>query len=193
MPYRSWASVSTLARKSSAARTSYRPAELRDAKYRRSRTTPSCMSTPFDAAYARARIHALFSNVIPVTLRGLNVGDTERFAEYGGKLRARQRAWPFSWFRAARSRRAASAAPMQFVARRCMTRAKLDLEYRTRLKTEIAFPPGDTWLATPIRSCTQPVGQFVLEQKFHLDIDGDDPSRSGTHPRSREMTGRALA
>jgi hypothetical protein len=73
--------------------------------------------------------------------------------------------------------------------------AKLDMDYqRATTKTEIAFPPGCTWLCFTDQVMHAALsGQFVLEQTFHLDVDAmAEPARSPIRVLEK-MTGRALA
>ena len=73
--------------------------------------------------------------------------------------------------------------------------AKLDMNYqRATAKTEIAFPPGSTWLCYTDQVMHAALsGQFVLEQTFHLDIDAmAEPTRAPIRVLEK-MTGRVLA
>ena len=73
--------------------------------------------------------------------------------------------------------------------------AKLNLDYQNATaKTEIAFPPGCTWLCYTDQVMHAALsGQFVLEQTFHLDIDAmADPARAPIRVLEK-MTGRTLA
>jgi len=72
--------------------------------------------------------------------------------------------------------------------------AKLNVDYQQATpKTEIAFPPGTTWLCYTDQVMHAALsGQYVLEQTFHLDVEAmAEPARAPLKVLER-MTGRAL-
>jgi hypothetical protein len=142
------------------------------------------------------RIMRLFSNVNPGHApRIWNVG--EPFAEMAEKIlpRVKEPTAVSSWFRAATFQTRGVRSAYDNLMLGLHDGAKLDMDYqRATSKTEIAFPPGTTWLCYTDQVMHAALsGQFVLEQTFHLDIDAmAHPDRAPIRVLEK-MTGRALA
>jgi len=179
------------------ARTSYRPVEIAGR-----RTSPIHDDTRLhvDAFPTRPmrgrRIMRLFTNVHPgTTPRVWNVG--EPFAEMAAKIlpRVKEPAALANWFRLATFQTRGLRSAYDDLMMGLHDNAKLDMDYqRATEKTEIAFPPGATWLCFTDQVMHAALsGQFVLEQTFHLDIAAmAEPARAPIKVLER-MTGRVLA
>ena len=179
------------------ARTSYRPAEIAGRKYSPIKDDTRLHVDAFPTRPMRGRrIMRLFSNVNPGRApRVWNVG--EPFAEMAGKIlpRVKEPMAVSGWFKAATFQTRGVRSPYDNLMLGLHDEAKLDLEYQnTTSKTEIAFPPGTTWLCYTDQVMHAALsGQFVLEQTFHLDIDAmTHPDRAPIRVLEK-MTGRALA
>jgi len=179
------------------ARTSYRPVEIAGRKYSPTKDDTRLHVDAFPTRPMRGRrIMRLFSNVHPGALpRVWNVG--EPFADMARKILPRVKEPPAldAWFRAATFQTRGLRSPYDNLMLGLHDGAKLDMEYqRATKKTEIAFPPGSTWLCYTDQVMHAALsGQFVLEQTFHLDIDAmAEPERAPIKVLEK-MTGRALA
>jgi hypothetical protein len=142
------------------------------------------------------RIMRLFSNINPAnTPRVWNVG--EPFADMARTILPRVREpMPISvWIRAATFQTRGVRSAYDNLMLGLHDGAKLDMDYqRTTRQTQIAFPPGTTWLCYTDQVMHAALsGQFVLEQTFHLDIDAMvHPDRAPIRVLE-QMTGRTLA
>lgn len=178
------------------ARTSYRPVEIAG---RRSSPIHDDTRLHVDAFPTRPmrgrRIMRLFSNIHPGDLpRVWNVG--EPFPEMAAKILPKVKTpLPFAnLVRAATFQTRGLRSRYDDLMMGLHDNAKLDMDYqRTAPKTEIAFPPGTTWLCYTDQVMHAALsGQFVLEQTFHLDVDAmAEPARAPVRVLE-EMTGRAL-
>jgi hypothetical protein len=142
------------------------------------------------------RIMRLFSNVNPGSApRVWNVG--EPFADMARKIlpSVREPMAAAAWLKAATFQTRGLRSAYDNLMLGLHDGAKLDLDYqRTTRKTEVAFPPGCTWLCYTDQVMHAALsGQFVLEQTFHLDL------AAMVHPERtplrvlEQMTGRVLA
>jgi hypothetical protein len=179
------------------ARTSYRPSEIAGRKYSPVHDDTRLHVDAFPTRPMRGRrIMRLFSNVHPGDLpRVWNVG--EPFADMAGKLLPQLKAPPAiqSWINFATHPANGLRSPYDNIMLGLHDTAKLDMDYqRTTAKTEIAFPPGSTWLCYTDQVMHAALsGQFVLEQTFHLDIDAmAEPARAPIRVLET-LTGRTLA
>jgi hypothetical protein len=179
------------------ARTSYRPVEIAGRKYSPTKDDTRLHVDAFPTRPMRGRrIMRLFSNVHPGALpRVWNVG--EPFADMAAKILPRVKEPPAldAWFRATTFQTRGLRAPYDNLMLGLHDNAKLDMDYqRATTKTEIAFPPGCTWLCYTDQVMHAALsGQFVLEQTFHLDIDAmAEPARAPIRVLEK-MTGRVLA
>ena len=179
------------------ARTSYRPVEIAGRKYSPTKDDTRLHVDAFPTRPMRGRrIMRLFSNVHPGELpRVWNVG--EPFADMAAKILPRVKEPPAldAWFRAATFQTRGLRSPYDNLMLGLHDNAKLDMDYqRATTKTEIAFPPGCTWLCYTDQVMHAALsGQFVLEQTFHLDIDAmAEPARAPIRVLEK-MTGRTLA
>jgi hypothetical protein len=179
------------------ARTSYRPVEIAGRIYSPIHDDTRLHVDAFPTRPMRGRrILRLFSNVHPgTTPRVWNVG--EPFADMAAKILPRVKEPPAlaNWLRAATFQTRGLRSRYDDLMMGLHDNAKLDMEYqRTTEKTEIAFPPGSTWLCYTDQVMHAALsGQFVLEQTFHLDVAAmAEPSRAPIKVLER-MTGRILA
>src|ERR1700733_9608242 len=165
------------------ARTSYRPVEIAGRKYSAIHDDTRLHVDAFPTRPMRGRrIMRLFSNIHPGNLaRVWNVG--EPFADMAEKILPRVKAPPAidAWFRAATFQTRGLRSPYDNLMLGLHDNAKLDMDYQNATtKTEIAFPPGCTWLCYTDQVMHAALsGQFVLEQTFHLDVTAmAEPSRA---------------
>jgi len=179
------------------ARTSYRPVEIAGRKYSPIHDDTRLHVDAFPTRPMRGRrIMRLFSNIHPGNLpRVWNVG--EPFADMAEKILPRVKAPSAvdAWFRAATFQTRGLRSPYDNLMLGLHDNAKLDMGYQNATtKTEIAFPPGCTWLCYTDQVMHAALsGQFVLEQTFHLDVAAmAEPSRAPIKVLER-MTGRPLA
>ena len=179
------------------ARTSYRPVEIAGRKYSPTKDDTRLHVDAFPTRPMRGRrIMRLFSNIHPGDLpRVWNVG--EPFADMAEKILPRVKEPPAldAWFRVATFQTRGLRSAYDNLMLGLHDNAKLDMDYqRATTKTEIAFPPGSTWLCYSDQVMHAALsGQFVLEQTFHLDIDAmADPARAPIRVLEK-ITGRALA
>ena len=179
------------------ARTSYRPVEIAGRKYSPTKDDTRLHVDAFPSRPMRGRrIMRLFSNVHPGSLpRVWNVG--EPFADMAQKIlpRVKEPSAIDAWFRAATFQTRGLRSPYDNLMLGLHDNAKLDMGYQNATtKTEIAFPPGCTWLCYTDQVMHAALsGQFVLEQTFHLDVAAmADPARAPIKVLER-MTGRSLA
>lgn len=179
------------------ARTSYRPSEIAGRKYSPVHDDTRLHVDAFPTRPMRGRrILRLFSNVHPGSLpRIWNVG--EPFAEMAGRMLPRIKQPPAvqSWINFLTHPANGLRSRYDNIMLGLHDTAKLDMDYQRRTaKTEIAFPPGTTWLCYTDQVMHAALsGQFVLEQTFHLDIDAmADPARAPIRVLET-MTGRQLA
>jgi 3-deoxy-D-manno-oct-2-ulosonic acid (Kdo) hydroxylase len=179
------------------ARTSYRPSEIAGRKYSSVHDDTRLHVDAFPTRPMRGRrIMRLFSNVHPGNLpRVWNVG--EPFADMSGKLLPHLKTPPAfqSWINFLTHPLNGLRSPYDNLMLGFHDTAKLDMDYQNATtKTEIAFPPGTTWLCYTDQVMHAALsGQFVLEQTFHIDIDAmADPARAPIRVLEK-MTGRALA
>ena len=179
------------------ARTSYRPVEIAGRKYSPTKDDTRLHVDAFPTRPMRGRrIMRLFSNVHPGELpRVWNVG--EPFADMAQKIlpRVKEPSAFDAWFRVATFQTRGLRSPYDNLMLGLHDHAKLDMDYqRATTKTEIAFPPGCTWLCYTDQVMHAALsGQFVLEQTFHLDIDAmAEPARAPIKVLEK-MTGRVLA
>ncbi len=179
------------------ARTSYRPVEIAGRKYSPTKDDTRLHVDAFPTRPMRGRrIMRLFSNIHPGELpRVWNVG--EPFTDMAEKILPRVKEPPAidAWFRAATFQTRGLRTPYDNLMLGLHDTAKLDMSYQNATtKTEIAFPPGTTWLCYTDQVMHAALsGQFVLEQTFHLDIGAmADPDRAPIRVLEK-MTGRALA
>jgi hypothetical protein len=178
------------------ARTSYRPAEIAGRKYSPVKDDTRLHVDAFPTRPMRGRrIMRLFSNINPANMpRVWNVG--EPFADMAARIlpRVREPLAIDAWFRFATFQTRGLRSPYDNLMLGLHDAAKLDNGYQnTTAKTEIAFPPGSTWLCYTDQVMHAALsGQFVLEQTFHLDIDAmAHPDRAPIRVLEK-MTGRAL-
>jgi len=178
------------------ARTSYRPVEIAGRRYSPIHDDTRLHVDAFPTRPMRGRrILRLFSNVHPgTTPRVWNVG--EPFAEMAAKLLPRLKpSSPLAnWFRLATLQTRGLRSPYDDLMMGLHDTAKLDMGYQHATpKTEIAFPPGTTWLCYTDQVMHAALsGQFVLEQTLHLDVDAmAEPARAPIKVLER-MMGRAL-
>jgi 3-deoxy-D-manno-oct-2-ulosonic acid (Kdo) hydroxylase len=179
------------------ARTSYRPSEIAGRKYSPVHDDTRLHVDAFPTRPMRGRrIMRLFSNVHPGNLpRVWNVG--EPFADMAGKLLPHLKAPSAfqSWINLLTHPSNGLRSPYDNLMLGLHDTAKLDMDYQNATtKTEIAFPPGTTWLCYTDQVMHAALsGQFVLEQTFHLDINAmADPARTPIKVLER-ITGRVLA
>jgi hypothetical protein len=179
------------------ARTSYRPSEIAGRKYSPVHDDTRLHVDAFPTRPMRGRrIMRLFSNVHPGDLpRIWNVG--EPFADMARKILPQVKTPPAyqSWINFITHPVNGLRSPYDNLMLGLHDTAKLDMGYQnTTAKTEIAFPPGTTWLCYTDQVMHAALsGQFVLEQTFHLDIDVmADPARAPIKVLE-SITGRALA
>jgi hypothetical protein len=187
----------TYAAKLERARTSYRPAEIAGRKYSPIKDDTRLHVDAFPTRPMRGRrIMRLFSNVNPGHApRVWNVG--EPFADMAGKIlpHVREPMAVSDWIKAATFQTRGIRSAYDNLMLGLHDGAKLDIDYqRTTRQTQIAFPPGTTWLCYTDQVMHAALsGQFVLEQTFHLDIDVmSHPDRAPIRVLEK-MTGRALA
>jgi hypothetical protein len=179
------------------ARTSYRPAEIAGRKYSPIKDDTRLHVDAFPTRPMRGRrIMRLFSNINPGSApRVWNVG--EPFADMARKIlpSVREPMAASAWLKAATFQTRGLRSAYDNLMLGLHDGAKLDLDYqRTTRKTEVAFPPGCTWLCYTDQVMHAALsGQFVLEQTFHLDL------AAMVHPERtplrvlEQMTGRVLA
>jgi len=179
------------------ARTSYRPVEIAGRKSSPIHDDTRLHVDAFPTRPTRGRrILRLFSNVHPGNLpRVWNVG--EPFADMAEKIlpRVKEPSAINAWFRAATFQTRGLRSPYDNLMLGLHDNAKRDMGYQNATaKTEIAFPPGCTWLCYTDQVMHAALsGQFVLEQTFHLDIGAmTDPSRAPIRVLEK-MTGRHLS
>jgi hypothetical protein len=179
------------------ARTSYRPAEIAGRKYSPIKDDTRLHVDAFPTRPMRGRrIMRLFSNVHPGDApRVWNVG--EPFADMAGKIlpRVKEPMLISAWIKAATFQTRGMRSAYDNLMLGLHDGAKLDMDYqRTTRQTQIAFPPGTTWLCYTDQVMHAALsGQFVLEQTFHLDIDVmAEPNRAPIRVLEK-MTGRTLA
>jgi hypothetical protein len=179
------------------ARTSYRPSEVAGRKQSPIHDDTRLHVDAFPTRPMRGRrIMRLFSNVHPGTLpRIWNVG--EPFADMAAKVLPNIKTPPAyqSWINFLTHPSNGFRSPYDNLMLGFHDTAKLDMSYQNATaKTEIAFPPGCTWLCYTDQVMHAAMsGQFVLEQTFHLDVDAmADPARAPIRVLEK-MTGRALA
>ena len=179
------------------ARTSYRPSEIAGRKYSPVHDDTRLHVDAFPTRPMRGRrIMRLFSNVHPGSLpRVWNVG--EPFADMAGEILPHLKTPPAyqSWINFLTHPANGLRSRYDNLMLGLHDTAKLNLDYQNATaKTEIAFPPGCTWLCYTDQVMHAALsGQFVLEQTFHLDIDAmADPARAPIRVLEK-MTGRTLA
>jgi hypothetical protein len=179
------------------ARTSYRPSEIAGRKYSPIHDDTRLHVDAFPTRPMRGRrIMRLFSNIHPgTTPRIWNVG--EPFADMARRLLPQLKAPPAiqGWINFLTHPANGLRSPYDNIMLGLHDTAKLDMDYqRLTPKTEIAFPPGTTWLCYTDQVMHAALsGQFVLEQTFHLDIDAmAEPARAPIRVLEN-ITGRTLA
>jgi hypothetical protein len=175
------------------ARTSYRPVEIAGRKQSPVHDDTRLHVDAFPTRPMRGRrIMRLFSNIHPGTLpRMWNVG--EPFPQMAANIKTPP-AYQ-SWINFLTHPSNGLRSPYDSLMLGFHDTAKLDMNYqRATAKTEIAFPPGCTWLCYTDQVMHAALsGQFVLEQTFHLDINSmADPARAPIRVLE-QMTGRVLA
>lgn len=185
------------ARKLERARTSYRPSEIAGRKYSPVHDDTRLHVDAFPTRPMRGRrIMRLFSNVHPGSLpRVWNVG--EPFADMAAKVLPHIKTPPAfqGWINFVTHPSNGLRSRYDNLMLGLHDTAKLDMAYQNATtKTEIAFPPGTTWLCYTDQVMHAALsGQFVLEQTFHLDIDAmAEPARAPIRVLEK-MMGRALA
>jgi len=178
------------------ARTSYRPVEIAGRKYSPIHDDTRLHVDAFPTRPMRGRrIMRLFSNVHPGDVpRVWNVG--EPFADMAATIlpRVKPSSPLANWVRLATFQTRGLRSPYDDLMMGLHDNAKLDMDYqRATPKTEIAFPPGTTWLCYTDQVMHAALsGQFVLEQTFHLDVDAmAEPARAPIKVLEK-MTGRTL-
>ncbi len=179
------------------ARTSYRPAEIAGRKYSPIKDDTRLHVDAFPTRPMRGRrIMRLFSNINPGHApRVWNVG--EPFSDMAGKIlpRVSEPMAVAAWIKAATFQTRGVRSAYDNLMLGLHDAAKLDMDYQqTTRQTQIAFPPGTTWLCFTDQVMHAALsGQFVLEQTFHLDIDVmSHPDRAPVRVLEK-MTGRTLA
>ena len=156
------------------ARTSYRPVEIEGRAYSKINDDTRLHVDAFPTRPMRGRrILRLFSNINPNgASRVWHVG--EPFEDMAHKILpdadepVAAKSLLLSLIGVTRGRRA----PYDSIMLDLHDNAKLNEDYQARApQTEIAFPPGSTWLCyTDQVMHAALAGQYVLEQTFHLDI-----------------------
>jgi 3-deoxy-D-manno-oct-2-ulosonic acid (Kdo) hydroxylase len=157
------------------ARTSFRPAEIagRAAPPRKDDKRLHVDAFPTRPMRGR-RILRVFSNIAPDgTPRVWRLG--EPFPDFAAKFFPRLRpslpgqGWIMAQLGLTKGRRT----PYDFLMLGLHDTSKLDAEYQARAPaTEIAFPPGTTWLCfsdSVLHAAT--AGRFALEQTFHIPVE----------------------